>query len=219
MSDQAKILVWDKHTRIFHWALVIFFIASMVTGLWGDIDMMEWHIRSGYALLGLLIFRLLTGLLGGDYGHFSRFPLRPTAILAYIRGQKSFIGHNPLGSWMVVIVLLALLAQALSGLLTTDDIFTEGPWVAWADDSWISFGGFIHSNNYRLLLALAGVHIAAVLFYRLRRKQDLITPMLTGYKSVSTTEPAANRLSIVRLLALAAIAAMITWLLIDLSID
>ncbi len=215
--SQHKTLVWDIHTRLFHWLLLLVFIVSMGTGLLGDIDWMEWHVLSGYGVLGLLFFRLLTGLFASDHGRFSRFPLSPRSLISYLRGRSSHVGHNPLGSWAVVIMLLALLAQSLTGLMTTDEIFTQGPWVDWAEDSWVSVASEIHANNYRLLLLLVGLHLSAIVFYWLVRKTNLLKPMITGYKTLEQKEQAVKRISIFRLCLLSAIAALATWSLVTIS--
>ena len=153
----VSILVWDRHTRIFHWLLVLSFSFSLTTGLLGDIDLMDWHMISGYSILGLLIFRSLTGVFGKDYGRFSRFSLSPKSVIAYLKGDDNFVGHNPLGSWMVIVMLVALLLQALSGLMTSDDIFVEGPWVMWVSDDWVSWAGQLHGVMFRVLIALVAV--------------------------------------------------------------
>ena len=186
-------LVWEFHTRLFHWLLVLAFGFALVTGLIADLDWMEWHIRAGYFILGLLIFRLLLGVMGADYGHFGRLTLSPFAIREYLRTGRDrrgrrYAGHNPLGSWMVIVMLLAILVQVLSGFMTTDDIFTEGPWVAWADDQWISWASWTHSNNYWLLIGLMSLHIIAIGFYELVKKQPLVKAMWSGRKAVDAVD-------------------------------
>lgn len=191
MNNTSSIFVWDIHTRVFHWLLVILVSTSLATGLYGDMDWMEWHIKSGYGLLGLMFFRLYTGLVGRDYGHFSHFPLSPGSAIGYMRGQLSFTGHNPLGSWMIIAMLLAITAQALSGLLTTDDFFFEGPWVYWFDDDWISLGGKTHHLVWQFLAGFIGLHIAAVLFYQFVKKERLVNAMISGRKSSGQVEAVA----------------------------
>ncbi|ARN75914.1 cytochrome b/b6 domain-containing protein [Oceanicoccus sagamiensis] len=215
--SQQKTLVWNLHTRLFHWLLLVVFTVSMATGLLGDIDLMEWHLISGYGVLALLCFRVLTGLFALDHAHFLRLPLSPRAVINYLRGQSNHSGHSPLGSWAVVIMLLTLLAQTLSGLLTTDEIFTEGPWVAWADERWISVASVIHANNYRLLLLLVALHLSAIGFYWLVRKNNLVKPMISGYISQQDGAQAAKPISLLRLCFLTAIAALSAWLLVTIS--
>lgn len=211
---KSSILIWDRHTRLFHWLLVLAFSFSLTTGLLGDIDLMEWHMISGYCILGLLVFRGLTGFFGKDYGHFSRFPLSPGSVLNYIKGQNDYPGHNPLGSWMVVVMLVALLLQALSGLMTTDDIFVDGPWVMWASDEWVSWAGQLHGLMFRVLIALVVFHLLAILFYRVVKQQHLVGAMITGNKLKEDDNEAATQLSIGRLVLLAVIAITATWLLV-----
>ncbi|EAW29948.1 cytochrome b561 family protein [marine gamma proteobacterium HTCC2143] len=210
----VSILVWDRHTRIFHWLLVLSFSFSLTTGLLGDIDLMDWHMISGYSILGLLIFRSLTGVFGKDYGRFSRFSLSPKSVIAYLKGDDNFVGHNPLGSWMVIVMLVALLLQALSGLMTSDDIFVEGPWVMWVSDDWVSWAGQLHGVMFRVLIALVALHLMAILFYRVVKKQPLVVAMITGSKLSRNGNEAATNISISRLLVLVAIAITVSWLLV-----
>ncbi|MEH6556759.1 MAG: cytochrome b/b6 domain-containing protein [Oceanicoccus sp.] len=212
---KISILIWDRHTRLFHWLLVLAFSFSMTTGLLGDIDLMDWHMISGYSILGLLVFRCLTGLFGKDYGQFSRFPLSPRSVFSYLKGQNDFPGHNPLGSWMVVVMLAGLLVQALSGLMTTDDIFVEGPWVLWVSEEWVSWAGEVHGVMFRVLIALVVLHLLAILFYQVVKQQRLVVAMITGNKLREREDEAATNLSIGRLLLLAVVAATATWLLIE----
>ncbi len=197
MNNKKLILVWGLHTRLFHWLLVVVFSFSLITGLIADLDWMEWHMRAGYFILGLLIFRLLLGVMGRDYGRFSRLALSPAAIRAYLcsgrdKSGRRYTGHNPLGSWMVIVMLLAILVQVISGFMTTDDIFTEGPWVIWAEEEWISWASFIHSQNYWLLIGLVSLHIVAIIFYELFKKQPLVKTMVSGRKAVEDCRGSAQ---------------------------
>ena len=211
--------LWDLHTRLFHWLLVLLFTGLLITGLADNLDWMVWHQRLGYCMLGLLIFRLLTGIWGRDYAHFSRFPLHPSAVIAQIGGRFRQPGHSPLGSWMIVLMLLGLVVQTISGLLNTDEIFVEGPWVFWADDAWIDAASYIHANTWILLLVLAVVHVLVVLGYLILKRQNLISPMLSGYASRdkhSTAAPESLRMPRWRLLATALVAGLAAWGIIEL---
>lgn len=222
MSNPSPTFVWDLHTRLFHWLLVLLISASFATGLYGDMDWMDWHIKCGYGLLGLMFFRLYTGFVGGDYGHFSRFPLSPASAFRYVRGQQSFAGHNPLGSWMVIFMLCAVTLQVLSGLLTTDDYFFEGPWVYWMDDDWVSLGGKTHHLVWQFLAGFIGLHLAAVLFYQFVKKDKLVNAMVTGHKDPGKQLPnengsvtkAARRMPFWGICLLAVFAAGSAWALI-----
>ncbi|GAB3099154.1 hypothetical protein G8770_02965 [Aestuariicella hydrocarbonica] len=188
MNSSTTTFVWDRHTRLFHWSLVLLFCLSLGTGLNGDMDWMEWHIKFGYGLLGLMVFRILTGIFGRDYGHFSRFPLSIGSVKSYLAGQQTFHGHNPMGSWMVVVMLMAITTQIISGFLTTDDFFFEGPWVKWGNDSWVKLAGKIHDLNWIILAVLAGLHLLAIVFYQFWKKEKLVNAMVTGRKQEKVSE-------------------------------
>ncbi|MGB3427775.1 MAG: cytochrome b/b6 domain-containing protein, partial [Burkholderiaceae bacterium] len=126
-SAEAGTRIWDLPTRLFHWTLVVLIAFSVVTvklgGLW-----MDWHMRSGYAILTLVLFRILWGFAGSHYARFSTFVHRPATILDYLRGSLSHgAGHNPLGGLSVLAILAMLLLQASTGLFSNDGNFTEGP--------------------------------------------------------------------------------------------
>ncbi len=213
--------VWELHTRLFHWGLVILFTAAMITGLLGEMDWMEWHVWIGYGLLGLMIFRLLIGIVGRDYSHFSHFALSPKKVIDYLRGNSEhhYLGHNPAGSWMVIFMLLAITLQALSGLLTTDDFFVEGPWVYWFEEKWVSLAGNIHHFNWQILLGLAAMHLLAIVYYQLVKKESLARAMLTGHKTHKAENPptsVAVRLPLWLQMLLMALAAGFTWCVIEL---
>ncbi len=215
-----KILVWDKGTRIFHWLLAVLCTFSLASGLQNDVDVMEWHMFSGYVLLTLLFFRIMTGFFGGDYGRFSQFSLNPKEIVEYLKGRKRYYGHNPLGSWMVVTMMAILLVQILSGFMTSDDVFLEGPWVALVDDEWISFAGETHSVNYYFLLGLIIFHLLAIAYYWKIKKENLVTPMFTGAKIVDKrveNQRAAIPMRYGRLIMFALISSGLSWFLVTFS--
>ncbi|MBR9912854.1 MAG: hypothetical protein GYB33_21135 [Gammaproteobacteria bacterium] len=219
-AQPDKILVWDIPTRLFHWLLVLLFSGLLITGLSDNLDWMIWHQRMGYAMLGLLIFRLLNGLFGLDYARFTHLPLHPASVKAYLSGQHSSPGHNPLGSWMVVAMLLVLTLQTFTGLLTSDDFFVEGPWVYWADEEWVGRASWLHSWNWIVMACLVGLHLLAILVYQFGKRQNLVKPMLSGYKTVPqnmpTRHPAAVKIPLWRLAAKIAIAGLAAWAVISL---
>src|SRR5690606_20858784 len=126
MPSASRVRIWDLPTRLFHWLFAASVIGAFVTvkvgGLW-----MDYHPRFGYTALGLLIFRLLWGLVGPRYARFSQFVKGPAATLRYLRAPRRMAGHNPLGAWSVLALLLAVGVQTTTGLFATDGIFTEGP--------------------------------------------------------------------------------------------
>ncbi len=184
-SDHA-IAVWDWPVRLFHWTLVVLLATSWATAEAG-VEYMQWHMRCGYAVLTLLLFRLLWGLVGSDSARFMRFVRGPRAVWLYARGwfgarPQHYLGHNPLGGWMVVALLLLVATQAGTGLFANDDIYNEGPLVHLVSGDTSALLTAIHKINFNLLLAAVGLHVAAVLLY-LRRGENLLRPMLNGRKS------------------------------------
>ncbi|MGB7479165.1 MAG: cytochrome b/b6 domain-containing protein [Burkholderiaceae bacterium] len=199
--------VWDLPLRLFHWSLAVLIVVSLVTQQIGG-NAMEWHFLSGYAVLALLLFRLAWGLVGSRYARFSSFLYAPAEILAYLRGgARRYHGHNPLGSLSVFALLGVVLAQAISGLFANDDIASEGPLVKFISKDWSdSFTWFHKAVSGNLIYALIGLHIAAIVYYYLRKKQNLVKPMVTGDKVVDADTQAADDSWRMRLLALALLA-------------
>ena len=208
-----KIRVWDLPTRLFHWILAALVIGSFASVKIGNMD---WHGRLGYAVLALLIFRLIWGFAGGGYSRFSTFVRGPGSVMAYLRGASHGPGHNPLGALSVLAMLAALLFQAGSGLFTNDDIAFEGPLAHRVSGARSSLLTTWHRRNENILIALVVVHVAAIVYYRLRLKQDLISPMLTGDASLSSPHPHSPDNLAMRLRALiiaSACAALVAWLI------
>lgn len=185
-TNDRSIVVWDLPTRVFHWLLLILVIVSFVTGYTGGL-WMRYHVWSGCGILGLLVFRLVWGFIGGRYVRFTSFVRGPGATLRYARAflrrdAPRHLGHNPLGGWSVLAMLAVLLVQAITGLFASDDIFTRGPlypWVSYATSRWLTY---VHTLNQRIILVLVGLHVAAILFYLIIKRENLITPMFTGRK-------------------------------------
>jgi cytochrome b len=181
----SLIRVWDLPTRLFHWALVACVAGLVVTGQIGGAAM-DWHFRLGYAVLGLLCFRLAWGFGGGYWSRFASFSYGPGALLAYLRGQadpRHEVGHNPLGALSVYALLLVLLAQVFSGLFSDDEIAAVGPLSKLASGAIVSKLTFYHTEVGKLLLLfLVVLHIAAILFYLIKRRRNLIRAMVIGDK-------------------------------------
>ena len=177
-----RIKVWDLPTRVFHWALFLAVTAAILTALQGG-NWMVWHERAGLSILGLLAFRLVWGFLGSTYARFGQFVPTPGKILAYLRGYWHEEGHNPLGALSVFALLIVLLLQAGSGLFTNDDIAFDGPLYGLVTKSTSDWLTSLHRQGLWVILALVSLHVLAVLFYVLVRKNNLIRPMITGWKS------------------------------------
>jgi cytochrome b len=183
--------VWDLPVRLFHWLLVALLGFSWWSAENGHMD---WHMRSGYAVLALVLFRIVWGFVGSTTARFVDFVRGPAEVLAHLRqllarDAPPHVGHNPLGGLSVVLMLAVVMVQAASGLFASDDILTEGPlyrYVSGATAEWLTS---IHRANFDLLLALVVIHVAAIAFYRLYTRQDLVAPMVTGRKRLAAGTP------------------------------
>ncbi len=178
------IRVWDLPTRSVHWSLVLLMIFSFVTANIGG-NWMRWHFYSGYAILSLISFRVLWGFFGGRYARFKSFLFTPAQIRQYLRGAPNAVktlGHNPIGSLSVFALIGFVGLQALTGLFANDDISEQGPLVRFISNATSNWFTSVHHLNKKVLIVLALTHVAAVLFYLFRKKENLIKPMLTGDK-------------------------------------
>jgi cytochrome b len=188
-----SILVWDLPTRIFHWSVVVLVGVSFVTGNIGG-DALAWHFLSGYAILALLVFRLAWGFVGTHHARFASFVRGPRATFGYARrlisgSAEKHLGHNPLGAWSVLAMLVSLALQVGTGLFANDDIATEGPLVHLVSRSTSDFLTRVHRWNRLVLLALVAIHVAAVAWHALARKEPLVRAMLSGRKSWTGSAP------------------------------
>jgi cytochrome b len=180
--------VWDLPIRLFHWLLVASVATSWATA---ELGWMRVHFLSGYTILTLLLFRLGWGIVGSHPARFASFIKGPRAALDHLRELRlppdqapPVLGHNPLGGWMVVTLLLALLIQAGSGLFTSDDIMVDGPLVDHVSSAVVKALSTIHRLLFNLLFALAAIHVGVVAAYLVIRRENLIRPMITGRKVI-----------------------------------
>jgi len=210
----TRLRVWDLPTRLFHWALAISIAGSIVAIKTGYT---QWHFRFGYAILTLLLFRLVWGFVGPRYARFSSFPPRLAAAWRHLTGRgEPTVGHSPLGALSVYALLAACAFQAVSGLFANDGILWDGPLRKWISGSTSDAITGLHLANRFVLIGLIALHLAAILWYRLGKRQNLITPMFTGDTlqapagSQSTRDDSGTRLRAALVLALSA--AAIAWL-------
>jgi cytochrome b len=148
---------------------------------------MDWHMRCGYAVLALLLFRLIWGVLGSTTARFSHFVTSPRAVIGYIADMRKnasvpHIGHNPAGGWMVLALLGMVLFISASGLFANDDMMSEGPLAHYVSKRFSDLATALHESSFYTLLALVAMHLAAIAFYLLVKKENLVRPMLTGIK-------------------------------------
>jgi len=176
--------VWDLPTRLFHWVLV-----ALVAGAWytGENGPIEWHARIGQAILALVIYRIIWGIIGSETARFWNFIRGPRTAWAYAKGMLTGqatepVGHNPLGACMIVALLVILGTQAALGLMSNDDIYFEGPLYNLAGKELSDTLTGYHYLLFDIILIAVGLHVAAALFYLVFKKENLIGPMITGIK-------------------------------------
>lgn len=185
---------------------MVLIAAAFVTIYSGAI---EWHFRIGYAVMALLLFRILWGFAGPRYARFASFTPSPSAVLAHLRKPHApQAGHSPVGALSVYAMLLALLAQALLGLFANDGSFSEGPWARFVAGATSDLLTRLHKWNQWLIAGLVGLHLAAIVYYLLRKHDNLVPPMVHGRRRGVIAEPthddARTRLGALVFLALSA---------------
>ncbi|MBE2264025.1 MAG: cytochrome b/b6 domain-containing protein [Burkholderiaceae bacterium] len=206
-----QIRIWDLPTRLFHWTLVGCVVGLVISGNIGG-NAMVWHFRFGHTVLGLLLFRIVWGLVGGYWSRFSNFIYSPATVLAYLKGERRpqwTAGHNPLGAFSVFALLTVLLAQVGSGMMSDDEIAAAGPLTRYVSGATIELATRYHTTFGKILvLALVALHIAAIIYYWRSKKENLVRPMIVGDKSLPDTgavqasrDSAASRLGAAVLLA------------------
>lgn len=203
----VRITVWDLPLRLFHWLLVLAVTGALVTINLGD-SWMEWHGRFGLAVVGLIVFRLAWGMLGSTHSRFASFFPSPAAIARYCRGQWRGVGHNPLGALSVYALLGLFAFQAFSGLFASDEIAFSGPLSQAVSYSAVNTLSSWHRQTELWLYLLIGLHLLAIIAYRLRGRQ-LLGPMLHGkVETTEATEPrggGAGAFTVALIVALAAV--------------
>lgn len=216
--------IWDLPVRLFHWSLVALLAFLFWSGKTGG-NAMEYHMYAGYTVLALVLFRVGWGFVGSTHARFAGFLAGPSRTIAFAKRLVSktpahVAGHNPLGGWMVVIMLASLLVQAGTGLFANDDVATEGPLSALISKALSDRLATIHAWNFNLLLVLAVVHVAAVLFHVFVKKENLVAAMFSGDRlldeSAANTAavPAARFVSSWRALALFALALVAVFMIV-----
>lgn len=176
-----RIPVWDLPVRVFHWLLVAGIVFAVVSGKIGG-NLIEWHGRAGLFILGLVTFRLVWGFVGSRTARFSSFVRGPAAIRAYLRGTWVGIGHNPLGALSVLALLATVALQAGTGLFANDDIAFQGPLADLVGKDGSDFLSHAHHLLVKGLYGLVALHVGAVIFYLRIKRQDILRPMLSGWK-------------------------------------
>jgi cytochrome b len=192
--------------------LVVF---SLITGNIG-ISAMRFHEWSGFAILVLVGFRLVWGIIGGRYSRFKNFIRGPATVIRYAssllkKDSKSHIGHNPLGGWSIIAMLISLFIQVVTGMFANDDILTEGPLFALVSKDTSDWLTHVHHLNLNILMILVIVHICAVFFYLIAKRENLIAPMITGKKLWHQPLESTREKPVLALVLVAVIAAVAYW--------
>ena len=218
MTDmQPGARVWDLPVRLFHWMLAVLILVLFVTGNLGG-DWLEWHKRAGYAVLALVLFRVIWGAVGNYHARFVNFVRGPRSVAAYVKtlaagtSQPSF-GHNPLGALSVIALLAVVALQAVTGLFANDDIMLEGPFASRVSKQLSDLLTRVHKLNSDLLLFLIALHVLAIAYYYFARKENLLTPMFTGIKNI-VAESAEKLRPAWLAWVIAAVAGMAVYLLV-----
>lgn len=196
-----RILIWDIPTRLFHWLL-----AASFAGAWLTSDSERWrdlHVMFGYTLAGLIVFRLVWGLVGSRYARFGSFLFRPGEVLAYARSLASrsprhYLGHNPVGSLAIFLMLALGLVTAASGYAHLQHWGGE-----WLEE--------FHEGAAVAMLVVVGVHVGGVLLSSLLHKENLVRAMVTGRKDGEPGNGATRRHAAVAALLLLGLGALWTW--------
>ena len=172
----ARVFVWDVPVRVFHWLLAAAFAGALLTA--ESERLRVTHVRLGYAIAGLVLFRIVWGFAGSRYARFSSFVTGPSAVWRYLRAvptarPEHHVGHNPAGAAVILALLGLALTTGLTGWLGYEEL--AGEWVTEA-----------HELAAYAMLALVGVHVAGVLLASLRHRENLVAAMVTGWKRAPT---------------------------------
>ncbi len=187
-APQVRVQLWDLPLRLFHWSLLTAVGTAVVTGQIGG-DWMSVHGIAGVVTVGLIAFRLTWGLIGSTPARFTQFAPTPAKILAYLQGRWRGIGHNPLGALSVFALLGVLAFQSVSGLFSNDDIAFTGPLAGLVTDELSHTLTNWHHQVANILLGLLALHVVAIVFYVRVKKDKLVRPMVTGWKTVPADLP------------------------------
>jgi cytochrome b len=216
MSEDAarsrfRIRVWDLPTRILHWLLVVLVPLSWWTA---ETERMDWHRYSGYTLLGLVGFRIYWGFFGSSTARFARFVTGPRTVVNYLKGTWTRVpGHNPLGAWSVLALLALLATQIALGLFAVDvDGIESGPLSRFVSFEAGRASAGWHEDVFDVLLAFIALHLVAVAYYLVVRKQDLVSAMVHGQAPHSPDAPGVVGASVTRFVVGVALAGVLVWL-------
>lgn len=190
------VLIWDLPLRLFHWLLVLSF--ALAWGSAGDDRYLNLHLSAGYVLLALLLFRLVWGIYGGHHARFKFLPLKIQLAIDYAKGiarqqTPHYVGHNPLGSWAVLLLLGLLFLLSFSGISVLGGEERQGLLKGWLSPAMGDWFRHVHLLIFQSLQILLSLHIIAVFIESYLQQSNLIKAMLTGYKSLPETSKASRQ--------------------------
>jgi cytochrome b len=204
-----RVTVWDLPTRLFHWLVVALVAAAYATWRQG---WMDWHARVGEALLALVLWRLVWGFVGSDTARFRNFLTAPGAALRHLadlrrREPDREAGHNPAGGWMVLLLLVLLLGETLTGIYVGNDVADVGPLTELTPAAIANLVTLMHARLWDALLAAVALHLVAILAYAAVKRHNLLLPMVTGRKRLPAGVPSPRLAGLWRALVVLAAAA------------
>lgn len=220
-NEPTMVKVWDLPVRIFHWALVILFIAAYVTNSLG-VNYFKYHLWCGYAMIVLVCFRIIWGFVGTYHARFINFVKNPLTTTKYAVGffkkdNKHYIGHNPLGALMVLALLIALLVQAVTGLFGNDEIVNLGPLYGYISDELSLKLTSLHRTLFYWILGAVVLHIAAVLFHLWFKRDNILKAMFTGTKKCQQAageKPVSSSKTWLAAIIVICLIALLAWIII-----
>ncbi len=188
IPETQKIYIWSTTVRIIHFLLVINIITMFITQE-AEFIPIEYHAISGYFLSGLILFRILIGLLGQSQLKFINFIYSPLAVFRYVKDNqvlrkdnKRYLGHNPIGGVGIILLILLIFMAIFTGLFLSDDLFFEAPLSSFANNQAVEILKELHEIFANFLLVAITIHILGVLYDQFILKDPIITSMITGYK-------------------------------------
>lgn len=216
-APREPVAVWDWPVRVVHWSMVLLFVLLLITGLRGG-DALQWHMRFGQALLALVLFRVLWGFVGSRNARFRAFVRGPRAAARYVRSRvrgtpEIHATHNPIGGWMVIALLVAMLVQIGTGLFTNDDILWDGPLAKHVSKDTSDALASFHRRFAWVVVTLAALHVLAVVAYLAVFRENLARAMVDGMKSLPAdlADPSAASASSVKAMVLLAACGLAVW--------
>jgi len=196
MSEKQQIMVWDPLVRFFHWSLVSAFTIAYIT----EDELLTIHSWAGYLIMGLLTIRFIWGFIGTRYARFSDFCYRTETIKQFIKDTlrlkaKRYLGHNPAGGAMVFLLMISLFITTTTGILLLGADEQSGPladWFVQSNSLWASLFEEVHEFFANFTLFLIIIHIAGVLVESLIHKENLVSAMISGFKSTDNDHSMEN---------------------------